>query len=549
ILISLGTVLVTSFRISRINIITAIRDLPEPKRLETRRRTFILGCVIAVLGVGLLVWGLQRESGWAGSLLGPPIALFGLLPLLGRWLNRRLAVILVALLSLGWGVFGDAITGGDIFGAGDIFAFVLQGILLNISAVVLLSQIQENLGAIMHRVAPRSLPLRLGMAYPLARRFRTGLTLGMFSLVIFTMVFISVLSNVFGGQIETTLAREAGGFEVIADSLVSNPPSVDAIASAEGVEAVAALSHGIARFQTAIVPEATPWTVSGIDNAFVAEGPPALEEFEKRFSREAEVWEELLADPSTAIVPTFFLVEGGGGPPVETVPLGGKITFINPVTGISEERTVIGFTSNDFTFSGAYMSNGSVKAVMGDLLSSSRFYIATEEGADPEAVAKRIQGDFIANGVEAESLRATVEEFQTGNLQFFRLMQGYLALGLLVGIAGIGVTMVRAVRERRREVGVMRSLGFLPAMVRRAFIIESGFTALEGVLVGTGLALITAYQLVDTGEFGEGIEFVIPWKDIVVLMATALIASLLATAWPAHQASRIPPAVALRVAD
>ena len=59
-----------------------------------------------------------------------------------------------------------------------------------------------------------------------------------------------------------------------------------------------------------------------------------------------------------------------------------------------------------------------------------------------------------------ETFRSLIEEFARANLQFLRLMQGYLALGLLVGIAGLGVVMVRAVRERRREVGVLRSLGF-----------------------------------------------------------------------------------------
>jgi putative ABC transport system permease protein len=135
------------------------------------------------------------------------------------------------------------------------------------------------------------------------------------------------------------------------------------------------------------------------------------------------------------------------------------------------------------------------------------------------------------------------------NLQFFQLMQGYLALGLVVGIAGLGVIMVRAVRERRRDVGVLRSLGFLVKQVRRAFVLESGFVALEGIVVGAVLAIITASQLVATGEFGEDIAFKIPWLDLGVLTVVALGASLLATAWPAHQASQIPPAAALRIAD
>ena len=44
--------------------------------------------------------------------------------------------------------------------------------------------------------------------------------------------------------------------------------------------------------------------------------------------------------------------------------------------------------------------------------------------------------------------------------QIFQLFQGYLAMGLIVGIAGTAVVMVRAVRERRRQIGTLRALGF-----------------------------------------------------------------------------------------
>jgi ABC-type antimicrobial peptide transport system permease subunit len=77
--------------------------------------------------------------------------------------------------------------------------------------------------------------------------------------------------------------------------------------------------------------------------------------------------------------------------------------------------------------------------------------------------------------------------------QFFLLMQGYLALGLLVGITGLGVVMVRAVRERRRTIAVLRALGFRAATVRRSFLTESGFVAFEGVIVGTVLGVTTTW--------------------------------------------------------
>ncbi|MCZ7535423.1 MAG: hypothetical protein M5T61_05410 [Acidimicrobiia bacterium] len=100
--------------------------------------------------------------------------------------------------------------------------------------------------------------------------------------------------------------------------------------------------------------------------------------------------------------------------------------------------------------------------------------------ADPSAFAGTVAAKYLENGGESKSIRGIVENLLSQQLQFFQLMRGYLALGLVVGIAGIGVVMVRAVRERRRQVGILRALGFEARAVRRAFVVEVAFVALEG---------------------------------------------------------------------
>jgi putative ABC transport system permease protein len=546
VLISMATIFITSMRISRINIIRAIRDLPEPKIYKSRTRTVVLGCLVAALIGALFVSSIDKEEAWAILIVGPPLVLFALLPLASRLMSRRSAVLGVAVLSLLWGIFGDMVIGGSFFESGDIFAFVIQGTLLTFSAVVIATQSLENLEGLIRRLSARSLPLRLSVAYPLARRGRTGLTLGMFALVIFTMTFISVLSNVFGGQIDTVLAKETG-FDVLATASDTNPPTEERLESFEGVEQVAPLRFGAVLIRADGFDEPVIWTTSAIDQQFVDGGAPALEERLEGLG-EDEVWEEILSDPGTIVVPSFFL-QTGGGPPASVVEMGDTVGVIDPVTGTEVARRIIGEVGNDFAFSGSYMSYGSIDEILGERATPARFYIEVDEGADPDEVARRLQGELVANGVEAESFLSRVEDFQQTNLQFFQLMQSYLALGLLVGIAGLGVVMVRAVRERRRDVGVLRALGFLPHQVRRAFVLESGFVAFQGILIGVVLALITAKQLVATGEFGEDIGFEVPWTQIALLTGIALVAALLATAWPAQEASKTPPAVALRIAD
>ena len=76
-------------------------------------------------------------------------------------------------------------------------------------------------------------------------------------------------------------------------------------------------------------------------------------------------------------------------------------------------------------------------------------------------------------------------------------MQGYLALGLIIGIAGLGVVMVRAVRERRRQIGMLRAMGFQSRVVRQAFLVEAGFIAVQGIALGVILALVTSLPPAD----------------------------------------------------
>jgi len=544
VLISIATIFGTSLRISRVNIIRAIRDLPEPKVYRVRTRSIVIGSIVAAASLTslLLSWG--DPSAWVVGLLAVPLTLFGLLPLMSRVIGRRTGVLIAALGTLGWGIFGNAITGGQFFDEGDIFAFVVQGTVLTLAAVLLLTQTQENFEGLIRRVSARSLPLRLSVAYPLARRARTGLTLGMFALVIFTMTFISVLSNVFGGQVESATAKE-GDFHIVATASDSNPPTESELKAFDGVDEVAVLRFGDVLFETVSDDDPMPWTVSGVDEAFVDGGPPQLSKKPEDKSQD-EVWGQLLSDPSKIIVPSFFL-QTGGGPPSQTFEPGVIVFSIDPFSGARVEREIIGVIDNDFAFSGSYVSKESIAEMLGPSAAPARFYVKVDEGADASSVARSMQGELVANGVEADPIRRIVEDFQRSNLQFFQLMQSYLALGLLVGIAGLGVVMVRAVRERRRDVGVLRSLGFVPGQVRRSFVLESGFVALQGILIGVVLAIVTASQLIATDAFGTDVAFDVPWTEIGVLTSLALIASLLATAWPAQQASQIPPAVALRI--
>ena len=122
-----------------------------------------------------------------------------------------------------------------------------------------------------------------------------------------------------------------------------------------------------------------------------------------------------------------------------------------------------------------------------------------------------------------------------------------MGLGLLVGVVSLGVVSLRAVVERRQQIGVLRAIGYRRRMVQFSFITESSFVVLMGIAIGLGLGTIISWNIVqDIQEDFEAIQFSIPWIQISIIIAIAYVFSLATTFMPARQASRIYPAEALR---
>ena len=92
-----------------------------------------------------------------------------------------------------------------------------------------------------------------------------------------------------------------------------------------------------------------------------------------------------------------------------------------------------------------------------------------------------------------------------------------MGLGLIVGVAALGVISARAVVERRQHIGVLRALGFRRGMVEATFLLESSFVALTAIVVGTALGLLLANNIVADQRrqpSWEGIELVVPWVNL-----------------------------------
>ncbi|MFA9446673.1 FtsX-like permease family protein [Egicoccus sp. AB-alg6-2] len=541
--ISLTTVWLTGVRIARLNVIRAIRELPEPRAVRLRRSTLVLG------GLGVLFGGAAGLAGYLGEdpvalLLGVPVAAFSAGPLLRRALPERAARLLVAGTVLGWGL-GAMPLFPDIMGGLDDAAFVTQGVVLTAGAVAMAVALDGLWRVLLDRLGGgrRGLAARLGMAYPLARRFRTGMLLAMFSLVLFTVTIISAVTATFERTIDDMVSDVAAGWDVLLDSSPADPVAADDLLVRADVAAVATLTRGAASFEAPHLPGALPATLTGIDDGLLERGTPALFRRDPAYATDSEAFRAVLDDPTLAIVPEGFLVTTMG---TAALGVGDTVTVIG-ADGQQRELRIAALADLDWLDNGALVGRDVANEVLGDRGVDSRSYLAVE-GADAEAVAAALDAAFLSSGAEAVSFSTLVTAAVRQQLGFMALVQGFLGLGLLVGISGLAVVMVRAVRERRQAIGMLRAMGFPSRTVRAALLVEAGMIAVQGTAIGVVLGLLTTRQLMAGAEaFGDGqLVFQIPWAALLVIIALPLTAALAATAWPAARAAAIEPATALR---
>lgn len=540
-LLSLVTIVLTSIRIARLNVIAAVRDLPEARTGRPRRRWGLAGLALAALGG---VWTVVAVAGADpyGLLAGPTIAVVGTVPLAARRWPARAVTTVAASVVLVWGIAAVPVS-SVIDAEVAIPLFLLQGLVVVGAAVALTILQQAAIGRALARLTGGSLAVRIGLAYPLARAFRTAMTLGMVALVVLTLTYMSTISHMFAGQADRVTEESSGGFDVVVQSNPSNPIPMDELAALPGAGDLAPMGYAAADFQAGS-DEPVTWPVSAFDQRLVA-APPHLQDL-GGYGSQQEAWQAVLDDPDLVIVDEFFLVTDVG-PPSETIDVGDEVVMRDEVSGAERTVTVAALAPSDWLGNGVFYGEAGLEGLLGHPVAPSRALVASTA---PDELAEEVRTTFAANGVEADTVRSRVDAALALNTAFFTLMQQYVGAGLVIGMAGIGVIMVRAVRERRREIGVLRSLGFPTGLVARTFVVEASFVAAEGVIIGMATALVASWGLVASGaSWAEDLTFAVPLASLAIIAGLTLGAALLASLWPARSASRTKPAVALRLAD
>ena len=223
---SLGVVItflaiaLSSWRVSRLNIVAAIRDIPDAYRALRNRKQLVWAIVMIVVGALALVVGQEQQrsfrsawaSRWYRSASRASLTYFGLKP---RWVLSAAGIFVLVF----W-LLPDSIS-EKLFGKfdGGIEMFFVSGIcIVAASTLVILQNLDTVLSVAEHvggRISGKLPAIRLAVSYPSASKSRTGMTIAMFSLIVFSLVMVAAINTNFA---QAFLGDDANaGWEVRVD--------------------------------------------------------------------------------------------------------------------------------------------------------------------------------------------------------------------------------------------------------------------------------------------------------------------------------------------
>ncbi len=578
-------IVVASFRASQLNVVAAIRDLPDVTEVRRKRRTLVTSALLIAVGA------LMIFAGYTGDVARTFLFYFGmsLIPFgvgnLARYfgVSTRLANSLVGLyLLVLWFIpTRNAVDlFGEVAGGGDFEMFFLIGVFSVAATTMLITQNLNVLLRAFSRVGSlfgsRLPAVRLAVAYPGANPGRTGLTIAMFSLIVFSLVAFSTINENFSRIFISDKAGAGWDIQVVVQQ-ANQIPDEDLVAglNAAGADTSDITAVGMistisqqAGAQQIDAPDPTtelPGAVQTVSLNSLSTGylDGAELEFQARaagYADDAAILAALQTQADVAVIDTStlavnggfggtdpFLVEGLGTSDQGFQPI--RVNLIEPTTGANHEVTIIGVLSQDIsTLVGMYVGEATGRELT-DVASQITYTVQLSDPDQATERAREIGSALLVNGAVADSYDDILEESQGLFTGFLTLIQGFMGLGLIVGIAAVGVIAFRSVIERRQQIGVLRAIGYAKSMVSLSFMVETVFVVGLGVISGTILALITAWQLFQDPAFTGGTgatSIVIPWPLVFIVLGITFFFALLMTWVPSRQAASIHPAQALR---
>ena len=532
-----------------------------------------------------------------------------------RVLNRVISTLIALAIAAYWALPFDAL--GN-FGLprfqGGIEVFFVAGMMMvmgTVWAIVVNAElIVGPLLALCSRLPGIYAMTRLASAYPLHRRLRTGLNVIMFSLVVFAMTVMAIITNATQSSY-ADINTQTGGYDIQATAYFKPLQNINTSLAQHGINPNVFSSIGVRNTTVVgmIQPSAdTPrWSLypaQVVSGGFLQGNGLHLAARAKGFGSDAAVWQALQSHPNYALIDSSALpynpntVSNSGvydptapsanaaGAPATPPGFDASYTFaVNGVyqgdtnfaavpvwiTGLSIKQsvklTIIGVVDNsDNSHFGLYIprsaySSASIATSASDITgignttldpnapNAQTYYFKVAPGQDKRTLALALGSAYLDNGLETTVLEDAVWSVRGPRILLSDVLLGVVGMTLLLGVAALAITGTRAVIERRQQIGMLRALGCKRRLIQGAFLLESFLVGALGGILGLVLGVLLARNIFAANffeQFQTGLTFSIPWNQLAIIVGVALLASFLGAVLPSWQAGKITPAEALR---
>jgi FtsX-like permease family len=176
--------------------------------------------------------------------------------------------------------------------------------------------------------------------------------------------------------------------------------------------------------------------------------------------------------------------------------------------------------------------------------------IASQINADTRTPqAQRTIGTDVTSYLNSVSVLPVQRPAAIVNYKTMGAMPAILAGGLAVGaVAGLGLTLIASVRRRRRDLALLKTLGFTRRQLAAAVAWQSSVVAVVGLVIGVpvGIAAGRWLWLAFAHELSALPDPVVPAGSIALAAVVALVLANLVAALPGRAAARTPAAIVLR---
>ncbi|MCK5253155.1 MAG: FtsX-like permease family protein, partial [Thermoplasmata archaeon] len=438
-LITIGTVALSSWKVSKLNIVRSIRSIEEPRLRKGGMKSVYQGTALLALGLVLTFVGFAPGGSLVLQAMGPAVVVIGACLVIKRWISTEVAN---SMMGIGivvysvWGLF-NLEAGDDSEG---MLSTVVVGLLLvGGSVLAIVSNARAIIGgfsALLTRSPRGKAIVTPAIAHPLNKGFRTAMTIAMFGLIIFIVVVFSIFGSIFNPDAE----GEKGGYDLIAVSSMpvddihnitfagngSGVPSVDYTT----LDGMIQDAHGITEHYIYgnMIIDGEEWTafgpyyhaILGIDEGFASHTEYGFADRSSDYDSDRDVWIAVTQDPNVCIMDKFT----AGNYPDLVV---GSTISVSDGSGMGGSRnyTLIGI-ADEFAFTGMFVQKAGLRSDFPLIQGDNLFLMTVKDGEDQHKVAKDLESDMSAVGMNVFVFDDLIEDYNRAVDQVFSMFTMFM---------------------------------------------------------------------------------------------------------------------------